>query len=163
MIKIFIASDHAGIELKSKLVKKLMDNHFIPDLHREVTDLGPQNTDSVDYADFASLVAQKIHGLTLIDSEKRAPIPLELGILICGSGQGMAMRANKYPQIRAALVWDKESTRLSREHNDANILCLGARLLDHDLCVELVQIFLTTHFAGGRHLPRVAKISTPVE
>ena len=139
-----------------------MDSHFLSGVKREVHDLGPQSVDSVDYPDYADLVCQKIHGFTLIDSENHATFPNEVGILICGSGQGMAMRANKYAHIRAALCWSEDSARLSREHNDANVLCLSSRLISQDLSLKLVETFLSTAFAGGRHLSRVAKVSQPV-
>lgn len=161
-MKIYIASDHAGVELKTKIVKALMDSHFLVSVKREVHDLGPQSVDSVDYPDYADLVCQKIHGFTLIDSENHATFPNEVGILICGSGQGMAMRANKYAHIRAALCWNEDSARLSREHNDANVLCLSSRLISQDLSLKLVETFLSTAFAGGRHLSRVAKVSQPI-
>jgi ribose 5-phosphate isomerase B len=105
------------------------------------------NEDRVDYPDYADLVAKKIQ-----DS------PKDIGILICGSGQGMCMRANRYSQVRAALVYNEEIARLSRQHNDANVLCLGGRVLQHDLALSLVKIFLETEFEGGRHLNRVQKL-----
>ncbi len=145
MIKIYIASDHAGLELKTKVVSELRSAR-----QYEVHDLGPQTGDSVDYPDFADLVCKKIQG------------PSDLGILICGSGQGMAMRANKYSHIRAALCWNPEIAKLSREHNDANILCMGGRVTDHAVCLEMLSVFLKTAFAGGRHLQRVDKVSAPV-
>ncbi len=178
MLKIFIASDHAGVERKSEIVQELLSKNFLSDLKREVIDLGPQSLDSVDYPDFADLVCKKIHGFSLIQgslkdvSQKSASdlstessfksFPAEIGILICGSGQGMAIRANKYPQIRAALCWTPEVARLSREHNDSNILCMGSRVIDLETALQIVQTYLTTPFAGGRHSARVAKVSTPV-
>jgi ribose 5-phosphate isomerase B len=161
-MKIYVASDHAGVELKAKIMKSLLDSHFVSGVKREAHDLGPQSTDSVDYPDYADLVAHKIHGFTLIDSENHASFPNEVGILICGSGQGMVMRANKYAHIRAALCWNEESARLSRAHNDANVLCLSSRLISDDVNLKMVETFLTTAFAGGRHLSRVAKVSQPV-
>lgn len=164
MIKIYIASDHAGVELKSKVVTLLNDSKILPDVRREIFDLGPQSLDSVDYPDYADLVCKKIHGLSLVntESDQITSHPAEVGILICGSGQGMAMRANKYQQVRAALCWTPELAKLSREHNDANILCLASRIVDHAICLEIVQTFLKTPFAGGRHHARVAKISQPI-
>lgn len=163
MMKIFVASDHAGVELKSQIVRDLQSKNFIPGLNCEVIDMGPQSTESVDYPDYADLVAKKIHGLSLIQNQDSTlSMPTEIGILICGSGQGMCMRANKYPAIRAALCWSPETARLSRSHNDANVLCLAARLVSADVCSQIVQIFLTTAFLGGRHAGRVAKVSTPV-
>lgn len=163
MMKIFVASDHAGVELKAHLIKELQSSHFLPGLQREVFDLGPDTADSVDYPDYADAVVKKIHGLSLIQNkDSTLSMPTEIGILICGSGQGMCMRANKYPAIRAALCWSPEVARLSREHNDANVLCLAARLVPQDVCMQITQIFLTTAFLGGRHAGRVAKVSTPV-
>lgn len=142
-MKILIASDHAGIDLKTtmKTWKEL-------GVTVEWEDLGPSTKDSVDYPDFADLVARRVNQ----DPQLR-------GILICGSGQGMAMRANKYPQVRAALCWNEEIAQLSRQHNDANILCLGARSLTPELAQKIVKTFLTTPFEGGRHSTRVAKVS----
>lgn len=162
MMKIYLGSDHAGVELKSQVVRELLNNHWLPEVKREVHDLGPQSSDSVDYPDYADLVARKIHGFSLVQDNSVQSLPTEVGILICGSGQGMAMRANKFPHVRAALCWTPEVARLSREHNDANVLCLGSRLIEPDVCLQIVQIFLTTPFAGGRHSRRVAKVSTPV-
>lgn len=150
MIQIFLASDHAGFELKYKIAEYLRGKSGL----YELIDLGTRDSvASVDYPDFASLVAERI---------KDSYSSMTRGILVCGSGQGMAMRANKYPHIRAALVWNQESTQLAREHNDANILCLGGRLIDHSLALSCVETFLTTPFAGGRHAGRVAKVSASV-
>ncbi len=162
MMKIWVASDHAGFELKAKILRHL--HGMATQKHYEIHDLGTESAEqSVDYPDYASAVASKLHSLTLIDTQKPENTHLaEVGILICGSGQGMAMRANKYPQVRAALTWNVESTRLSREHNDANVLCLGGRLIDHQLALEMVDVFLSTPFAGGRHQARVAKICSDV-
>lgn len=161
MTKIFIASDHAGVELKSKILMELQSGEYSQ--HYQTIDLGPANTDSVDYPDYADLVCKKLHGFTVIDSRNvQKTFPAEFGILICGSGQGMAMRANKYPHIRAALCWTPEVARLSREHNDANTLCIGSRIIDHELCIQIISTFLKTPFAGGRHSERVVKVSSPV-
>jgi ribose 5-phosphate isomerase B len=162
MTKIFFGADHAGVELKSELIKELMNSHWLADFKRDVIDLGPQSLDSVDFPDYADLVCKKIHGFSLVQETTPLSMPAEVGILICGSGQGMAMRANKFPHIRAALCWSPEVARLSREHNDANVLCLGSRVTDSETCKQIVQLFLTTPFAGGRHARRVAKVSTPV-
>lgn len=140
-MKIYIAADHAGFELKQNLI-----NHFKQKFN--FIDLGPQTTDRVDYPDFANLVAENLK-----------KDPQAMGILICGSGQGMAMRANKYSHIRAALCWDKESCMLSRQHNDANVLCLGSRLLPMGTVYEIMDTFFATEFEGGRHADRVNKIS----
>jgi ribose 5-phosphate isomerase B len=154
-MKIYLASDHAGLELKNHFVARLLDAQFVPEIKREVIDLGPNSTASVDYPDFADLVCKKIHGIS-------GTMPSEIGILICGSGQGMAMRANKYAHIRAAICWSAESAKLSREHNDANVLCLGARLLSESVALECLTAFLTQEFAGGRHASRVAKVIAPI-
>lgn len=135
---IYLGSDHAGFDLKEKLKIHFPQIHWI--------DCGPANTDRVDYPDFADRVVKEV-----LKHQGR-------GVLICGSGQGMAMRANKYSGIRAALVWNEESTRLSRQHNNANVLCLGARLLDHELAFHLFEVFLSTPFEGGRHQGRVEKL-----
>lgn len=140
MNKIFIASDHAGVELKSQIIKKFPSFEWV--------DLGPQNKDSVDYPDYADKVC--LH----IESH-----PNQVGVLICGSGQGMAIRANKYPHIRAALCWNEEVAQLSRQHNDANILCLGARFINEELASKILHTFTQTKFDGGRHSQRVAKLS----
>jgi ribose 5-phosphate isomerase B len=161
MTKIYLASDHAGVELKSRLIQELTSGEYLR--HYEVQDLGPQSTASVDYPDYADLVCKKIHGFTLIDSKDSArAIPAEFGILICGTGQGMNIRANKYQHIRAALCWTPEIAKLSREHNDANVLCLAARFMPPELCLEMIALFLSTPFAGGRHSQRVVKLSAPV-
>ncbi len=139
--KIFIASDHAGLQLKKHLVKTFSEYEWI--------DYGAFDESSVDYPDFADKVAQSIK-----QSSDR-------GLLICGSGQGMAMRANKYQHIRAALCWNVETTKLSREHNDANVLCLGGRMLSTNDAEDMIRIFLKTEFAGGRHQNRVNKLSGP--
>lgn len=143
--RLFIASDHGGWVLKEKI-----KSHFS---NIEWVDLGPsEETQSVDYPDYADLLCKKI--------EPHSNHPQ--GILICGSGQGMAIRANKFPHIRAALVWSAESSKLSREHNDANVLCLGGRLLPLNTALECVKIFLETPFEGGRHSNRVKKIHSPL-
>lgn len=144
-MKILLASDHAGLDFKNLLKNHLKDY--------QVEDLGPQSTESVDYTDFAEKLCKHI------TVQPAHETPKTFGILICGSGQGMAMKANKYAHIRAALCWDLISTKLSREHNNANVLCLGGRLLPHGLALEMVDTFLKTSFVGGRHEKRVLKIS----
>jgi ribose 5-phosphate isomerase B len=145
MQTLLIASDHGGWELKEKIKAHFTKVQWV--------DLGPKESkQTVDYPDFADLLCTQIQG----DFERPQ------GILICGSGQGMAIRANKYPQIRAALVWDEESTRLSREHNAANVLCLGGRLIPTARALECVKIFLETPFAGGRHANRIEKLHKPI-
>ncbi len=144
---ILIASDHGGWTLKEEIKK-----HFT---HLMFKDIGPQSGDtSVDYPDFADSLCKEL--IT-------EPQLYDCGILICGSGQGMAMRANKYQNIRAALVWNEESTRLAREHNDANVLCLGGRLLTTKVAFSCIEIFLKTDFAGGRHSQRIEKLNGPTE
>ena len=138
--KVFISSDHAGFDLKQKIKKKL-------EKKIEVIDLGPNTDKSVDYADFAKKVAKRV-------SSKKANI----GIIVCGSGTGMAMSANKFKKIRAAVCYNMASTRLSRLHNNANIIALGARLTRKNIALKLVNIFLSTKFEGGRHLRRVKKV-----
>jgi ribose 5-phosphate isomerase B len=141
--EILIASDHAGVELKNKIVTMIKELKW--------KDLGPFDTASVDYPDFADLVGSHI--------QKN---PNEKAILICGSGQGMCMRVNKYPNVRAALVYNNEIAQLSREHNDANVLCLGARFMDFDQAQKIIKIFFETKFLGGRHQQRVDKIKAPL-
>lgn len=153
MKKIFIASDHAGFDRKKEIISWLTEQDFFKKHPFTIVDLGPQDTNSVDFPDFANLVCNSILS---------SPTETSFGILICGSGQGMAMRANKFAGIRAALCWSEESAQLSREHNNANVLCFGARLIALDTCKKMVSIFLQTNFAGGRHLNRVAKINAPV-
>ena len=139
--KISLASDHAGFVLKEIIKKKLIKQKV------KVFDLGPTTKDSVDYPDYAKKVARNV-------SSKRT----NMGILVCGSGTGMAMSANKFRKIRAAVCYNSASTRLSRTHNNANILALGSRLTNNKKALKLVNIFLSTKFEGGRHLRRVKKI-----
>ena len=139
--KVSLASDHAGFNLKEKIRK------FLTKKKIKVIDLGPKNNNSVDYPDYAKKVARNV-------SLKKSNI----GILVCGSGTGMAMSANKFKKIRAAVCYNKSSTRLSRQHNNANIMALGARLTKKTDAIKLVNIFLNTKFEGGRHLRRVKKI-----
>lgn len=155
MTKIFIASDHAGTERKKEIIQWLEQaiQKSIVSTKFEIKDLGPSDTQSVDYPDYANKVCNSISPSTDETS---------VGILICGSGQGMAMRANKFAHIRAALCWNEESAILSREHNDANVLCFGSRMLTLEMSQKVITAFLQTSFAGGRHSLRVAKISSPV-
>lgn len=139
---IAIGSDHAGFELKQHLLEKLRAQL------REVKDFGTFSPDSVDYPDFAHPVAEAVGNGEF-----------EVGILICGSGQGVAMAANRHAGVRAALCWNAETAELSRRHNDANILCLPARFLDHKTAVEMVATFFNHEFEGGRHQRRVDKIN----
>lgn len=137
--KILIASDHAAFKLKQNF-----KDHFSA---IQWQDMGCYSEERVDYPDLAQYVCDNIEDK-------------HMALLLCGSGQGMAMAANKHPHIRAALCWDEESTRLSRQHNNANILCLGARLLPPALCYRLFDLFRSTSFEGGRHSDRVKKFSS---
>mgnify|MGYP001220491811 CR=1 FL=1 len=139
--RILIASDHAGFNLKEKIKKFLLKKG------KKVLDLGTKNNNSVDYPDFAHLVAKKL---------KRNNY--QFGVLICGSGVGMSITANKHKNIRAALCYTENAAKLSREHNNANIIALGARLTKVNVALKCVQTFLKTNFKGGRHLRRVKKI-----
>ncbi len=139
--KICIASDHAGYELKETIKNHLVGKYV------SIFDLGPHFKKSVDYPDFAKKLANRI-------KLKKS----DIGILVCGSGTGMAISANKIKGIRAAVCYNPKSTRLSRQHNNANIIALGARLTKKSLSLKLVEIFLKTKFEGGRHLRRVKKI-----
>ncbi len=141
--EILIGSDHAGLELKNKLIAHLKNINW--------KDVGTHDMTSVDYPDYADIIGSSIN-----------KNPNEKAVLICGSGQGMCMRANKYENVRAALVYNPEIAQLSREHNDANILCLGARFLDFDQAQKIIKIFLETPFQGGRHQLRVDKIKGPL-
>ena len=136
-----IASDHAGFNLKENIKNYLIDKSV------SVFDLGPYNNNSVDYPKYAKKLGNRIK---LNKSD--------VGILVCGSGTGMAISANKIKTIRAAVCYNLRSTRLSRQHNNANIIALGARLTKKKLSFKLVETFLTTKFEGGRHLRRVKKI-----
>lgn len=136
-----IANDHAGVALKSLLIQTVNALGFTP------LDLGTNSSDSVDYPDYGKLVAEAV-------AHKRA----QFGIAICGSGIGISIAANRVPGIRAALVSTGLAAELSRQHNDANIICLGARLIGDAEAKECVKRFLTTAFEGGRHLKRVEKL-----
>lgn len=141
---LFIGSDHAGFSLKEKVREMLGKEQ--PTL--KVVDCGCFDENSVDYPDVAKLVGEKI-----------AKLPESYGLLICGSGIGMSIAANKVAGIRAAEVWDATSARLSREHNNANIACFGARLVGMETAFDIVRAFIKTAFQGGRHEGRVKKIS----
>ena len=139
--KIFISSDHAGYKLK-ELIKLHLDKKKF-----KYTDLGPMNNDKVDYPDYAHKVAKKVK------SNKN-----HVGILICGSGMGMNITANRHKNIRAAQCFNLKSAKLSRLHNDANIITLGSRLLSNKNALNFVNVFLNTKFEGGRHAKRIKKI-----
>lgn len=140
-MKIYIGSDHAGYELKFNLVSFIMES--FPEY--EVFDCGPYSDDSVDYPDFA----QKVCGNVLNNNGD------SLGILICGTGLGMSIAANKFKGIRAALCNDLFTAKLSRQHNDANVLVLGSRVIGYGVATEVVRNFLTSEFDGGRHIDRL--------
>lgn len=138
MKTLWVASDHAGFELKTKLIKA----------HPELpwADLGPSDESRVDYPDFAQALCDKIKS------------DLDFGVLICGSGQGMAIKANRNSHIRAALCWSEEVAELARAHNNANVLCLGARVMTPRDCEHILTKFLSTAFEGGRHQSRLDKL-----
>jgi ribose 5-phosphate isomerase B len=140
-MKIYIGSDHAGVDLKKLAVDHLTKMGFT------VQDLGPFNHDSVDYPDYAHPVAERVQA----DGSSK-------GVLICGSGNGVAMTANKHEHIKAALCWTPEIAQLAREHNNANILVLPARFVSEALALQMIETFFTTDFEGGRHSKRVNKI-----
>ena len=138
--KIFISSDHAGFNLKKSIIQKFSQK-------QKIIDLGPSSLKSVDYPDYAHKLSKKV------SSNSR-----NLGILVCGSGTGMAISANKNKKIRAALCYSVKNTKLSRLHNNANIITLGARLINKNKAFNLIKVFLSTKFEGGRHLRRIKKI-----
>jgi len=142
MLVIALGADHAGWELKEALKAWLIETGH------QILDFGTHSPESVDYPDYALPVAESV-----------ASGKAERGLLVCGTGIGMAMTANKVPGIRAALCSDPFMARMSREHNDANILTLSGRLMDKDLGLEILQMWLSTEFAGGRHARRVNKIA----
>ena len=142
MSTIAVGSDHAGYSLKQRLATELRT------LGHEVLDLGAHDADRVDYPDFGAAVGRAVAGAEA-----------DLGVCVCGSGIGIAMAANKVPGVRAAPVHDATSARLARQHNDANVLCLGERLLDPEVASEAVRAWLDAEFEGGRHVGRVAKLA----
>ena len=141
MKKVILASDHAGFKLKEEI------KNFLIKKRKIVVDLGTNSTNSVDYPDFAHLLSKKI--------KKNGN---QLGILICGSGIGMGMSANRHKNIRAALCFNIKSAKLSRQHNNANVMAIGARLTKKNVALKCVDTFIKTNFCGGRHLRRVKKI-----
>lgn len=141
--KIIIGSDHAGYESKESLKQELVKQGF------EVDDRGTNNLESVDYPDFGAAVG---HAVVEGGEDVR-------GVVVCGSGIGISIAANKVPGVRAALCWNEETARLAREHNDANVLCLGARFIEPELAAKMARIFMETNFAGGRHGQRVEKLA----
>ena len=141
MKKIFISSDHAGFKLKESIKDYLLSKKI------KFEDLGPKNDSSVDYPDYAHKVARRVK---LNKSN--------VGILVCGSGTGMNIAANKHKNVRAAQCFNLKSTKLSRLHNDANIITLGSRLISKKNALKFISVFLNTKFEGGRHLKRVKKL-----
>ena len=139
--KVCIASDHAGFKLKESIKDFLINKNI------SIIDLGPINETKVDYPDYAKKVSNRL-------KSKKS----DVGILVCGSGTGMAISANKTKKIRAAVCYNSKSTRLSRQHNNANIIAIGSRLTKKNIAFKLVSIFLETKFDGGRHLRRVKKL-----
>lgn len=139
---IAIASDHGGYELKTVLKEQLIERGIT------VVDLGTDGPSSVDYPDYAAAVAKVLR-------EGRA----EAGVLVCGTGIGISIAANRFPEVRAALVHDAFTARMARQHNDANVLCLGGRTIGIEVAKDCLAVFLDTEFEGGRHARRVAKLS----
>jgi len=143
MAKIAFASDHAGFPLKQEL------KNYIQDLGHEVTDLGTDSEESVDYPDFGFAIGNALTGGNA-----------DVGIIVCGTGIGISIAANRNPAVRAALCHDGLTARMARQHNDANVLALGARVTGIETAKDCVVAFLTTEFEGGRHARRVAKLDT---
>ncbi len=139
--KVCISSDHAGYNIKEQIKNHLLKKDI------SIIDLGPHNNNSVDYPDYAKKIGNRV-------KSKKS----DCGILVCGSGTGMAIAANKIKGVRAAVCYSEKSTILSRLHNDANIICLGSRLTKKNVIIKLVKIFLKTKFEGGRHKKRINKI-----
>ena len=141
-MRISIGNDHAGVEYKNYIREYLLDKNI------QVNNYGTDSLDSVDYPDFAHPVSNDVN-------EKKS----DLGILICGSGNGVCMTANKYKNVRAALCWNKELALLSKSHNNANIVCIPARFIEKKEALEIIKTFISEEFEGGRHERRVNKIS----
>jgi ribose 5-phosphate isomerase B len=144
--RIALASDHAGFELKTRVKEELLR------LRHDVLDLGPSSPAPVDYPDMGYALANALRS----GQASR-------GVLICGSGIGISIAANRYPEIRAALVHDVVSARLSRQHNDANVICFGGRVISSDVAKDCLSVFLATPFEGGRHRARVEKLNRPLQ
>ena len=139
-----IASDHAGFELKQVLKERLAT------LDLPVLDLGPEGNAAVDYPDYGYAMARALRSGRVAR-----------GVLICGSGIGISIAANRFPEVRAALVHDELGARLARQHNDANVICFGGRMIGADVAFDCLRVFLETPFDGGRHSRRVDKLSRP--
>lgn len=144
-MKIAVASDHRGLVVKDRVLRQLAE------LGQEGIDLGPNTPESVDYPDYAAKVADAV-----------AKKEVDRGILICGSGIGMCIAANRFPGVRAALVHDDFTAEMSRRHNDANVMCLSADLLGEQLISRMVEVWVKTQFEGGRHARRLEKIEKNV-
>ena len=142
-MKLAIGCDHGGFELKQEILKFLQTVSNI-----QVTDFGPANKDSVDYPDFGAKVSEAVSKGTM-----------DRGILICGTGIGMSIVANRYPNVRAALCHDHFTAQMSREHNDANVLVMGERVIGKGVALDIVKTWLDTEFGGGRHQKRLDKIT----
>ena len=140
-VKIVVGSDHAGFELKQIILEHLSERNM------NYVDFGTNCLDSVDYPDYAKKVAEEVNSKDLI-----------MGILVCGSGQGMAMTANRFKNVRAAICHNSDVVKVTRQHNDANVLCLGSRFIDISEAIKCVDVFLSTDFEGERHLKRINKI-----
>lgn len=140
-VKIVVGSDHAGFELKQNIIEHLSERNM------NYIDFGTNCLDSVDYPDYAKKVAEEVNSKDLI-----------MGILVCGSGQGMAMTANRFKNVRAAICHNSDVAKVTRQHNDANVLCLGSRFIDISEAIKCVDVFLSTDFEGERHLKRINKI-----
>jgi ribose 5-phosphate isomerase B len=140
-VKIAVGSDHAGFELKQIIIEHLSERNM------NYEDFGTNCLDSVDYPDYAKKVAEEVNSKELI-----------MGILVCGSGQGMAMTANRFKNVRAAICHNSDVAKVTRQHNDANVLCLGSRFIDMSEAIKCVDVFLSTEFEGERHLKRINKI-----
>lgn len=140
-LRVVIGSDHAGFQMKQFLIKELLGKHY------EVSDEGTDSADSTDYPDYAHAVAQSV-----------ADGDADLGIVVCGSGNGVNITANKHVGVRSALAWLPEVAELARQHNNANILALPARYIDENTAIQIVERFLNAEFEGGRHERRVDKI-----
>lgn len=144
-MKVAIGSDHAGFDLKSQLVEYLKEKNI------EVVDCGPENNNKVDYPDYGHAVGKKV-------AKKEA----DYGAVICGSGIGISIAANKIRDIRCALCSEPLSAELSRRHNDANVVAMGARLIGLEMAKKIIDVFLNTEFEGGRHINRIKKIEEDI-
>lgn len=145
-INLYVASDHGGLDLKMAIIQRLPSDSIA------VLDLGPNSSNSVDYPDYADILCQRL----LNDG------PPNLGVLICGTGIGISIRANRYPGIRAALVTSAFAAEMTKQHNNANVLCLGGRTTSVEDALEYIHIWMTSAFEGGRHQHRLDKLDRPL-